>query len=707
MDHFLLSPDQYTRDIDIVKHWMRTNALNLVKREGASWDNALEYVRQLISKRGKHPINNPVVTAITKDKQGDRRVVKTTYLAYLSNIVKKDLIAAPSMTTYVKANVRESMLGLYINQNMGLRSNAKKEQHYAELAGNDELAKIKFNEQSSHKIFNNAISGAQSIGSTPLVLISAHSALTSGCRTATAYGTATIEKFVMGSRHYYSAEVARCNILSIIANFDRDLMGRMLEKHKLKVPTLDDLVKIIRWCTFYYWDDVDEFEDIVCLLATLDDLERTAFAYIGDFYWMRKLNPEFAMNLLDNLGEVSEAVHPDPLSVIKKMDGDHQILTFILCGEVTAGKSKKDIIEQQDPRTLNMLASTFENLIGVLDEYNDFIKCFWVTKNLPANVSKGRDIQRRAVVGSDTDSCLFTVRDWVQWRHGEVKFDWKSQAIWHVMVFLTCQIISHNLALYSAGMGVDEKNIFKLAMKNEFAFSVFGLTNIAKHYFAAQVAKEGGIFKERKLELKGVQFKDSNSPPELIKTNEMFLTDIMDQIYRTGHCEVLPIFKKMGDMEREVKESVEGAEPFYLKRLNVKSADQYKNPAQGPYAHHEVWCKAFAKYGVPTEFPYRAVRLSVNLDNKTAIREWIDEIEDLECKAALKKLFIDTGKNKISSIIMPLEIVKAKGIPQEILQAASIRTQVYRACRPFYLTLDSLGINMVNKKLTNMAMDHF
>jgi len=68
---------------------------------------------------------------------------------------------------------------------------------------------------------------------------------------------------------------------------------------------------------------------------------------------------------------------------------------------------------------------------------------------------------------------------------------------------------------------------------------------------------------------------------------------------------------------------------------------------------------------------------------------------------------VDTKKTTISSIIMPLEILKRSGIPEEILGIASIRTQVYRACRPFYLTMDSLGIPLVNKNLTNMIHDHF
>lgn len=706
-DHFILPPDQYTRDLDIVKTYIHNNALNLVKRHGAAWDKAVDFVKGLIGKEGKYPLNNPSVIIIDKDKVGDRRVRKTTYLAYLSNIAKNDLICSPSMTTYVQPTVRESMLGKYINQNLGLRSKAKQEQFQAELDGKDDLAKIKFNEQTSHKIFNNGISGAQSIGSTPLVLVSAHSTLTSGCRCATSTANATIEKLISGSRHYFNAEAVRVNILSIISNFDRENMAKVVEKYGLKIPTHKDLYDLVVWSTINYWDDQDELEDISMLLATLDDLERAAFAYIGDLYRLRLLNPEFIMTFLDELSSTSSEVEGDPLEVIKGSSGDHQILAVILASEKTAGKSLKDITTGGDSEVINLLAGTYQNLTKVLDKYRDFIQAFLATRNLPANISKGKDIVRRSVVGSDTDSCLFTVREWVQWRHGKVTFEREKQAIWHTLVFMVSQVVSHNLTLLVGNQGVKEKYVDLLSMKNEFAFSVFGLTNIAKHYFASQIIKEGNVFKKPHLEIKGVQFKDSNSPPALIKLNENMLVDLMDQITKEGQCRVLPLLKQMADEERSVQKSIERAEPTFLKAMNIKAKHEYKDPERSPHRYHEIWQDAFAKYGVPTVFPYRAARLSMDLSNKTAIKEWVDSIEDPVCQQALRKHYIDNPKSNVTSIVMPLESIRQHGIPKEILQAVSMRTQIYRACRPFYLTLETLGNPMVNPRLTAMIHDQF
>lgn len=705
LEHFILSPEQYGRDLDIIKTWLKHNAINLVKREGATLEGALDWLKSKLGKENGFTINNPTVTIIDKDKNGDRYVKKTKYLAYLANIAKKDLICSPSMTTYLQPTVRESMLGLYINQNLGLRSKAKEEQIHAELAGNEDLARIKFNEQTSHKIFNNGISGAQSIGSTPLVLVSAHSTLTSGCAAATSIANATIEKFIAGSRHYFNAEAVRCNILSIIADLDRERITETVKKYGLKIPTLQDLHNLVARSTINYWQDDSEMEDIVELLSTLDDVEKVAFAYIGDFYHLRELNPKFVMDMLDEIGATTDKCEGDPIDTMKAMDGDHQTLAFMLCGDVAKGKLKKDIIKTNDPAVINKIAGTYQNMINSLDKFDDIIKTFWVTKNLPANISRGRDIVRRAVVGSDTDSCLFTCSEWVKWRHKRIRFDWKSQAIWHTMVFLMCQIISHNLSLLAAGQGVKRKYQSKLSMKNEFAFTVFGLTNIAKHYYAHQLAKEGNIFNEPKLEMKGVQFKDSNSPPEVIKMNEDMIVDIMEQIYRTGQVDIKPIIEKMANVEKNVEKSIEAAEPRFLKALNIKAAHEYKKPESSPHKYHELWKSAFSKYGVPTVFPYRAVRISMDMENKTQIKEWVDLVEDPDCKAALTKWFIEPGVSKISSIVMPLESVRQHGIPKEILLGVSMRMQVYRACRPFYLTLQSLNIQLINKKLTRMVTD--
>lgn len=785
-EHFLLDPDQYVRDLNIVRTWMHDQAHGLVLRRGKTFEEQVEFCRRVIGKDGKFPIKNPLVTIIDKDKNGDRFIRQVGYLNYLKNIVSKDLIQSPSMTTYVRPSVLQSEMGLYINGNLGLRNEAKEEALLADMSANgyaaeiyaligdpeeegyvpppmtpeiqakladleirfkqfDEVSNIKNNEQTSHKIFNNGISGMQTIGSTPFVLVSAHSSLTSGCRSAVSYGNATIERFVAGSRHYWSPEVVIAQILSITRGTDYEKFEAVMKKYGLHYPTYMETMEAIKYSTDLYWHHQDSMEEIGEMVQCLSPAQRAAFVYTGDMYHLRKFNEDFMRGYLDELSLVVRGDHPDPLAGIKKVKGDHKALALILCSEVTAGKSLHDLIKEQNLPALSMVTLTFEHIMATLDKYHDLIGAMWTTLNVPPNISRTRDIRRRSVVGSDTDSCLFTVREWVKWKNGKADFDAPCQATWHTVVFLACQVVTHSLACLSAGMGVRGEDVKKLAMKNEFAFSYFGLTNIAKHYTASMIAKEGGVYKKAKKEIKGVQFKDSNSAPEVISESNDYIESIMGQIYEKGTFEIMPIFKSMAHTEHEVLGSIRKGDTRYLKSAYVRPKEDYKKPMSSNYFYYEVWEKAFAhKYGNSPSLPYRAVKIQVDLPNKTSIRNWVESIQDPIMRAALDEIYVkgDGGgddndlapgeiapievpvigeveeevkpdaevkgpkpKTSIKSFLMPLDLVRQHGIPEEILQVANLRRQVHATVSPFYLTAETLGFPMINSRLTNMLHD--
>lgn len=707
MDHFLLAPEEYKRDLDVLGNYVRDNALMLHKRTGKPIEQCREFIKRQISKGGPHQIKNPVCTIVDKDANGDRFVRKTGYLNYLKNIQDKNLICAPSMTTYLQPSVKQSELGVYINGNLALRKQAKQEMFDAEMAGNMILYAIKKNEQTSHKIFNNGISGMQAIGSTPMCLPSAHSSLTSGCRSATSYGNTTIERFVAGSRHYWSPECVKTNIVSIIGHTDYDRLMTTMNKYGLVCPTADDIVDLIEYSTSLYWRSESSMLSIRELVGTLTEWERAAFAYTGDFYHLRKFNDGFVRTMMDALSKTVKGSHPDPIPVCKKMKGDYKALVTILCAEVTTGKTLDDLIKEDNQAALSQLALTFESLMSSLDAYHDIIRTFWTTRNVPGNVSKTRDIVRRAVVASDTDSCLFTVREWVEWRNGKAEFDEACQSTWHTTVFLTCQLITHTLACMTAGMGVMGEDVKKVVMKNEFAFPVFCRTNRAKHYYAAMSACEGNVYAKLKTETKGVGFLDSNSPPAIIEESGGYIKTIIDSVYQHGGFHMKPILQSMAATERSVVESIKRGETTYLKTAYVKPKEGYKNPMSANYFSAEVWEQAFApKYGNYDALPFRGVRVSLELESKTAMKSWIDGIEDGPMRQALSDVYFGNGKDKVSSIVLPLDVLgRNGGIPEEILRITNLRKLAFNTVSPFYLVQDSLGLGMINKRLTRLISD--
>lgn len=702
MSQFMLDTTEYTRDLDPIKHAVEDTAFYMSRMSGKPEHICLEHLRQQISKEGPTPLKNPETTIIAKDGNGDRFVGKTGYMQYLRKIKDEDLITAPSMTSYVQPTVRESMVGKYIGQNLALRKEAKNEMFAAEQAENWELAKVKDNEQASHKVFNNGISGAQSIGSTPLALVSAHSTLTSGCRAATSYANATIERFQAGMRHYWSADCVKTSITSIVRTANYERIQAVMTKYDLKCPSVEQVMDMIKQSASQYWTNDIEMQRIKRYVGTLSPIERAAYLFTGDMWSMKTVNESFVRKFLTDVITPKSFDVPDPGKV--KVKGDEEILTSFLMAEETSGVTLEWMLEN-NLSMARKYVGTYQHVNETMAKYGDFIKAFLTTKNLPGNIAKTRDIRRASVVGSDTDSSLFHSRRWVKWYYGGVAFDWHSQKIWHTMVYLTSQTVAHTLACLSGNMGVKARDLFKLAMKNEYAFPIFALTPIAKHYFAAKSAREGNLYKELKKEIKGVGFVDSNCPKAIISECAGYIGKIMSDIYETGHLYAVPILKSMARTEKSVIESVKRGEVTYLKRVQVKPASEYKKPMSSNYFYHELWNKAFAhKYGPAPALPYRGVRVTADLPNKTAIKEWIESIEDIKMRDALHEIFIVKGRGA-ESFILPLTVIEAVGIPEELLAAVNLRKLAYGTVSCFYLVMESLGIRMINDKYTRLLSD--
>src|SRR5690606_21365817 len=118
------------------------------------------------------------------------------------------------------------------------------------------------------------------------------------------------------------------------------------------------------------------------------------------------------------------------------------------------------------------------------------------------------------------------VQYWTNWYVGKDDFSEQSMAIANTVIYLSSQLIMHVLAMMSANMGIDSKSIHRIAMKNEYSFPVFCLTSRAKHYYAYISAREGNVYEEMDVELKGVALRNSNVPKAIMRKLRKLICDI-------------------------------------------------------------------------------------------------------------------------------------------------------------------------------------
>jgi len=732
-NHFIKPASAYKRDLDVLGNYRRDMALFLSKRTGKPIEDCVAYVQRQTGPGGKFEIVDPALLCLHRNEVGDRGQHETTFTQYLKDIIENRWLFAPSMTVYEHPDVLPSLLSEYITGNITGRGKVKHEAQEAKMAGQEfklkaeaflkagdtvqakfmnrqaatmsELEDLKENEQTTYKIANNSLSGGQASASTILHNKSAHSSLTSTCRVGTSLGNANNEKFLAGNRHYWSPDVVKANIVSIIGHVDYELIAKAMELYGLRAPTVDETMELILYSTQHYWVNKRQVKEIRALVEGLNDLERSAFAYVGDMHHLTKFNDLPMRVFMARLSTKAKvAIDLDEAKVlIKGMDNDLKAFVSLLCSDILAGLGLGKLLEQR-PDDYALIGATVKNIHQVLSDYAILINAFWVTNNMPASVAWIRDSVRQVAITSDTDSTIFTVQDWVQWYCGKVDFSEEAFAVDYTMVYLATQSIIHVLAQLSTTLGVvpDKLNVF--AMKNEFAFSVFSLTSMAKHYFAYKAAKEGNVFSELEEEIKGVYLKDSNCPPDIMKIVTATMCGIMDTVMAGEKIQITKIMQTVADIEHGIISSVMRAESKYLARASVKDAGAYVNPGQSPYQHYLLWERVFReKYGEAPKPPYAAIKVSLDMPNKTAIAGWLESIKDPHIKEQLTRQY--DGKPNATTLLLPKDVVEETGLPTEVLAAMNIRKLVYSTVRPFYLILESLGVFLSNDNNTKLVSD--
>jgi hypothetical protein len=718
---FVLPTEQYKRDLRPVHCYAQDAATYISKMTGAPVEECLTFVRETIRPGSASPMamKDPVVTYLERDANGDRTQKQSRFSEYLVNAIRSEELIAPTFTTYLPPSQKKSLLVDFIDGNVLARSKAKKEMFSAVAEGNKPVATFKKIEQTGKKLANNALSGAHVSASTPLYNKTAHSTLTSNCRSTSGFGNANNEKLLCGNRHYWSPDIARANLLSIINHTDYAAQAAVMSKYGIRAPSVQETMDCLLHSTDLYWRGKKEHAELHLLISRLSDAERAAFVYTGDLFHLRKCNEKVVRDFIDRL---SSKIIPtasrwaaipwkEVKDYLKQFPEDQWFLAAQICAGHIREKTKNGKIEELAGQPeMDIFVATVENIFNTLQAYRDLIQAFWVTDNVPASLAHFPDSIRRAAITSDTDSTIFTVQEWVIWHQDGLKFSEYACGLAATMIFLASQTITHVLARMSANFGIEQKRLHQVAMKNEYYFPVFVPTQVAKHYYALIAVQEGLVFKEFDKEIKGVHLKSSNAPRMVMKEAEKLMIDIMMTVYNEKPISIVEVMRRVAKVEHEVMDAIRRGSHEYFRKGQIKTPDSYVDAeAAPPYQQYLLWNEVFApKYGEMPPPPYLSVKVNAELDSPAKVKDWLAKMKDQVFAGRMQRYMEATGKKHLGTTLMlPEPIVGASGLPEEILVAMDMRKMVLDATKVFYLILETLGVYMLNSKTTRLVSDEF
>ncbi len=683
--------DQYRQDIDPVGHYIKQSALYISRMKGISIEEATLVIKNSIEQK-KGPfanITNRIIKYAGRKDNGDREIMKCSLSDYIHNFTHNKSIVAPTLTTYFRHDEKETLVVGFVENNKKQRSVSKKKKFEYKTKG--DLVKMKYYDydQGNRKRQNNSFSGAYSSPSTIIYFKTGHNTLTSATRMSTSNSNSLNEKLFTGNRHYFSKDIILNNIVFIVSKLNKNALQKVIDEFNLYIPTVDDVISVIdRSAKLYCLTDYKD--DVRLLLEKLDDLERAWFVYANDLYHLAIYNKDLITTFFSEVTEKRYQDQDYKAKDVYKYPEEYRMFAQIVCYDDVKGYGVDyDLMESKG--ILKHLVPTIAHGYGILGVYKNLFSTMFRSDVVPHNVADFPHSLRRCVMTSDTDSTIFSVQELVFWYLGGYEFSKKGMAVQGFLVLLSTYMVSHVLTMMSAQFNTVKSRLKDIYMKNEFTFSVYSLTSMAKHYFNTKSVQEGIVFDKPEREFKGVNLKSSNLPKVIKKEADEMMISIMDTIMDNKPIILLDYLKKVKDIEDDILRSISSGETEYIKVYGVKDKSSYKEDKFSVYQYYLLWQNVFAgKYPPVSTLPYLAIKLSVTVDTKKKMDTWLDT-KDPEFRTKFRSWLMTSKRYDLGLLMLPLESIKEGGIPDEIKDIIDYRSMIKEICNIFYIILETIG----------------
>lgn len=704
---FLLSDEEYTRNIDSISSYLEQQAFYISTIK----DKPYEQVHRWLFEKMKDAdtgLKDPGVNYLSRENSIDRYRTKTTLSAYINSVAKLDYPLMPTFTVYLPKRVKESLYSSFIGDKKAGRKKHKKLMFKAIMEGDKEKAQQENNNQQSLKIKINALSGAALMAYSPNFTASLHPTLTSVCRISTSYSNANNEKVMGGNRQYLTEATTFDDVNLLAMKADKALIESVVVKYNLKYPTVEETIQCIRDSSELYWSRARTLPRLELYLSKLQPYQLANIVYSGDLYHTALLNPEVVIKFITDFTEVPRTPVDNPDDYLGNVDDHIVAYVSLLCSDLLKGVQLHNV-RVKDPELYKVVGGVCKGTIEMFSTYSDFIKAILRPLVMTPDVFNIEAIERKVVVTSDTDSTIFTTQHWTKLVTGSYNFEPMSYRVGYFMTLLSSQMTVHILAMMSRNIGIELDSIHKISMKSEYYFPAYSITGSSKHYYAYISAREGNVYEELELEVKGVGLRTSNLPPSVMEPFNAQLHHVLGSVIKNSTLTLKDVLQSAYDTETKVRTSLETGSIEYLKSFQLKTPDSYKDGMDSTnFKAHTLWQECFAfKYGDAPDLPYVACVVGTTLTNKTALVEWLNSIEDRQVAVRLTEWLSREDKRDMPTIRVPKMLFDKQALPPEIVSAIDVPKTLLNIMGPWYLYLESMGFFLRNDKNTRLITNEF
>jgi len=636
----------------------------------------------------------PQTAIIVENEEDGKPVLKAVDLVSYLDKHSEHLIS-PSGSIYMQHGTKTGATIQMVEHKLAQRASLKKAQFKAKAAGDNLGFLTAYYGQSSVKITVNSLLGNYGYAYSIFYDKGNYNAITSMGRGLIGYANTCIEHVLGGNFGWYSVDQLINHIsIHLYDGIDRNAVNAVIENHHLRRVTKKELLDFFHeYLRIYHrYDDselkrIDDFvNDCLC------DEEVQFFWYYQNLRHVMMGNDDVFRSWLNDAFDLTKveydnSIQPDELF---KLDGALvNMVNVAFNDELSSGNPKIQVYDlpSQMPEKAVKFINVAKRMQSKVDELKDIFDVFINTNLCVPDVQNRKLMQRNSSVISDTDSVIFTVKDWVKWYTGDIyKMTPGAYQISCFMVYWMTVAVGHALKLYSIAHGAQGVHTKDMLMKNEFMYPTMCLADIKKTYAGVVTVQEGVILPSPQTDIKGVQLKGSDICKKSTKFAEWFIVNkiLKDSLNQriSGH-DLIEIVK---EQEKVIYNDTVAGSTEWCQPESIKDKDGYARPMSSQYFYYLAWQEIFAwKYGdiqVPTK------TIVVPIAAPTA--EYFDQLSKDSPKICKKfqEFIAKYGKAPSKMAISPI----ATQIPKELIPLVMVRDIIYENVKPLRLILSQLGI---------------
>lgn len=618
---------------------------------------------------------------------GNDKLMDTDLLTLISKASSK--VVVPSGSIYNNSDIKKSMTTELVMDCKKERGTYKKLQFKAKIAGDLPEELKNYYAQTLVKINMNSLPGGYGSPFNLFYSKANYNAITSCARTEIRRAVTVTEQLLGGNFAWFNEQDLINHMLLLTKNCpSQDTIEAVITRHKMRWPSADELFR-------FYYETVRMYqvqEQLPIVRQLVYKQPRHIIAYL--FYYMNLrhvlwYNTDIMKPYLErecDITNIDETKPVDP-EIMTKIDGDFSAMMATLCSDVLNGVQLYDV-PAKAPALVNKVRGIADKFQHMINDLSDIFTTFIDRDVGIPDIEAKPHMYRNCVVVSDTDSVVFTLKDWVMWYNQDLAVCPKAYQICGLVTYWLTKTNALILNNFARNQGVAKAFQDLIQMKNEFLYPRFVLYKVKKHYAGLKAIQEGVVIRVPEPDIKGGALKGSSVCRESNVFNQKFILNDILLPSMTGKLSARRLIIKTIERELLIMESIRRGETTYLKMASLKPKNGYKAAESSNYFYYMAWDEIFsAKYGeymVPT----KTAVCKINTPDASYL-EWLRTTDE----AIYSKFvaFYDKYERWPASIALN---PSTNIIPKELIPLIDVREIVYLNMNPMYMTLDSLNIGV-------------